>query len=172
MGVQLLFCVETNKSANTDWVYINKTIKQYYIQSPEISLKPIPMGGKTNYRSKTVVAIINSYIRGYSRNGETTVFYCIDTDNCESDPDRKKEFDSIRNYCKKQGYEFIWFCRDIEEVYWGERVESCEKVKMAAKFNRYDQLQKLAEKDLSSNLIRKGKSNILAVLDNYLERKK
>ena len=170
MGIQLLFCIETNKAANTDWIYINKTIRQYYKLSPEISLKTIPMGGKTNYRNKTVNSKIKSFTNGYSRNGKTIVFFCIDTDNCENDPDRKREFDAIYDYCCRQGYEFIWFCRDIEEVYWGERIESGDKVKMAGRFNSHDQIQSITETDLSSELVRKGKSNILVILDRYLER--
>lgn len=170
MGIQLLFCIETNKAANTDWIYINKTIRQYYKLSPEISLKTIPMGGKTNYRNKTVNSKIKSFTNGYSRNGKTIVFFCIDTDNCENDPDRKREFDTIYGYCCRQGYEFIWFCRDIEEVYWGERIEAGDKVKMAGRFNSHDQIQSITETDLSSELVRKGKSNILVILDRYLER--
>lgn len=30
MGLQLIFCVETNKRADTDWVYIEETLKAYY----------------------------------------------------------------------------------------------------------------------------------------------
>lgn len=170
MGIQLLFCVETNNTANTDWIYINKTIRHYYKLTPAVSLKRIPMDGKSNYRSASVRTKIEDYTSKYSRNGRTVVFYCIDTDNFDIDPVRKKEFETIQDYCQKNDHEFIWFCRDIEEVYWGERVKSNTKTQMAAKFNSSDQIERVLARDISSDIARKGRSNILCIMDKYLER--
>ena len=48
---------------------------------------------------------------------EIKVFYCIDTDLYESCYDHQKEFEDIKNFCAKNGYELIWFCHDVEEVF-------------------------------------------------------
>lgn len=170
MGIQLLFCIESNKRARTDWAYIEGTVKYHFSLSPEVSIKPIFMGGKTHFRDPSVLKQIKDYERKYSRSGITKVVYCIDTDNFEQDPDRKKEFDRICDYCNENGYELIWFCRDVEEVYWGERIESGEKLDRAKKFNRTGHIAQISEEALKSNIRRKGRSNILNILSKFLEK--
>ena len=51
---RLLFCVETTKSANTDYAYILETIRYFYVESRKIVLRPIYMESKTRYNSKAV----------------------------------------------------------------------------------------------------------------------
>lgn len=171
MGVQLLFVIESTKKAKTDWAYINGTIKHYYRLSPEYSIKPIPMGGKSHFKDASVSKQIKDYREQYLPTGRTIVVYCIDTDNYHTDPERYKELEDIKKYCSRKGFELIWFCRNIEEVYWGERVESGDKVKRAAQFNKRNHIHSLSEKALSTTVIGKGKSNILVIMDKYLNRR-
>ncbi len=170
MGQQLLFCIEADNKSKTDWVYIKATIDRFYNLPNTVSVKPICMGGKTNYRRNKVVKDIKSAISGFKNNGETHVIYCIDTDNINSDPNREREFKEITDYCAENKYELIWFCRDIEEVYLGKRSEQSAKIDEAKKFKSSDAIMECSEKALTCKQPSLKKSNILIVLDDYLER--
>lgn len=45
--MQILFCLETNQNADTDWVYIHETIEQFYVYR-KVRLRPVYMGTKMN----------------------------------------------------------------------------------------------------------------------------
>lgn len=171
MGQQLLFCVEAKKESKSDWVYIKETIDFFYQKSNELLLKPIYFDGKGNFDRNKIRKQIRERIRGYNRNGTTVVVYCIDTDNIFADPDRVREYETIRKYCDQNNYEFIWFCRDVEEVYWGERVSDSEKVKMSQQFRKNNRIRNIAEETFVATKENRKKSNIVRVLDKYLQRK-
>lgn len=173
MGLQLIFCVETNKQADTDWVYIGETIKAKYNISNQIKLNKINMETKSKYNSRKVLGEIEKLTKAYKdyAHGETKVIYCIDTDAYESNYEQKKELDAIISFCKKYNYDLVWFCHDVEEVFVGKRVETSQKVKEAGVFRSNKGIERVREEKLSSPEIRNKCSNLLRVLDKYLERK-
>lgn len=172
MGIQLLFCVETDDDSKTDWVYIKETLDHYYRLNNEVSLKPVYMSGKGNYKKGSTIREIRKRTNGFRGNGKTVVIYCIDTDDIFADPDRVKEFEEIQNYCGDRKYEFSWFCRDVEEVYWGQQVPASEKVQRSKQFRKVGRIENIPEETLRADKPNRRKSNILGVVDKYLERKK
>ncbi len=169
MNKQIIFCLETNKRADTDWVYINETIKRFYRLSNKIHLEREYLNGKMNYNSKGILKDIAKKTKEY-RIGKTQVIYCIDVDDFENNQDHVHEFDEIHEFCSQNGYELIWFCHDVEDVFLGERIHNTEKTKSAATFRQRKRMDSVDEKMLRSvNCHKVHSSNILAILDGYLE---
>ena len=169
MGLQLIFCVETNKQADTDWVYIMEAIRFRYKLTPQINLNKIYMETKSRYDSRKVLGEIEKQTKCYK--GETKVIYCIDTDSYESNFEQQKEFESINQFCKKRGYDLVWFCHDVEEVFLGKRIENSQKKKEAGTFRSSRGIERVRVEKLSALEVRNKCSNILKVLDGYLEKK-
>lgn len=169
MGLQLIFCVETNKKADTDWVYIVEAIRNKYMLPPQISLSKIYMETKSKYDSRKVLGEIEKRTKCY--NGETRVIYCIDTDAYESNYEQKKELDEIKSFCEKHNYDLVWFCHDVEEVFLGKQLENSQKKKEAGVFRSSKGIERVKEEKLMATEIRNKSSNLLKVLDKYLERK-
>lgn len=75
----VVLCVETDKEAQTDTKYIDKTIRQIYVVNNNIKIAYVYMNGKCNYDKKSVIKQIR---RQYSGDfDEKHVVYCIDIDN-------------------------------------------------------------------------------------------
>ena len=108
MSRQIIFCVEAERHSQSDYVYISETIRRFYKSDPHISYKPVFMGSKSNYNSRKVVKEVNAFISGYR--GETQVIYFIDTDRKDTDYEQKREFDNIKQYCRNNGFDFVFFC--------------------------------------------------------------
>ena len=66
-------------------------------------------------------------------------------------------------------YEFVWFCKDIEHVYIGKRIDDSQKKKEAENFKIQKLIEKVDGKNLSQKNYEAKRSNILAVLDTYSE---
>lgn len=60
----------------------------------------------------------------------------------------------------------MWFCRDIEQVYIGKRVDDSQKKKEAATFKAKKMIQKVDKNRLSVNTYKVSASNIMKVLDD------
>ncbi len=74
--------------------------------------------------------------------------------------------------CNDNNHSFIWFYRDIEEVFLHKSVDNTNKEDVEAKkFSNLPKLGKVDEKSLSFDKKIRYKSNILIVLDKYLTRK-
>ena len=172
MGKQLLFCIKADSKSQTDWVYIQSVIKAFFKVPTSVSIKKICMAGKGNYRRQKTVRQINDKTKAYKRNGETIVIYCVDTDDLFINPDHEREFNDIREYCEKTGAELIWFCRDIEEVFWGTRIAASDKASYASKFRGQNRIMEIAEDKLCVDKCANRTSCILSTLGKYLERKK
>ena len=168
MSKQLLFCVETNSKAETDLVYIRETISNYYDLGNNIRMRFIFFEGKGNYRKKDILKKIADQTKQYKVIGPTHVIYCIDTDRYDADPAHMRELVEIKQYCEQQGYDLIWFCRDVEDVFWGTQIHKDEKTRMAIKFRSSRQILSVEEQKLRSEDYARHKSNILQVLDRYL----
>lgn len=173
MGLQLIFCVETNKQADTDWVYIDETLKEYYQLPNQVKRSKINMETKSKYNSRKVLGEIEKQTKWYKNHahGETKVIYCIDTDAYESNYEHKKELDEIKNFCETHNYDLIWFCHDVEEVFIGKQVENSQKKKEAGAFRSNGGIKSVREEKLSATDIKSKCSNVLRILDKHLERK-
>ena len=169
MSKQILLCVETNKQADTDSVYISCTISHYYEESRKISRKIIHLGTKTKYCDRKIQKEISMYTKGFP--GETYVIYCIDTDEYTVKPEDKKLLEEIKEYCSQKEYDLILFNKDVEDVFWGEQCQNTEKVKKARQFRMKNMIESVHESSLSSTIISRHQSNILHVLDKHLVRK-
>ena len=107
MGLQLIFCLETNKSNQSDWIYVKQTLNHYYVSNVNCKYSRVFMNGKTKYNSKSVEREIRSLINQYkavSRDNVSQVVYIIDTDNYDTDQQDANLYNEINDYCKKQGY--------------------------------------------------------------------
>ena len=89
--VQILFCLETNEKADTDWVYIHETIERFYVYRTD-RLRPVYMETKMNLLQPKVQKKIGRYTKEYK--GETVVVVCTDTDCYDTDC-MQKEFPKI-----------------------------------------------------------------------------
>lgn len=175
MRTQLIFCVEADRRSGTDWVYIQSVLNHCFEITNSVSIKPIFMGGKGNYRQQKVIRRIESRTKEFGANredGATIVIFCIDTDDIQKDPDRLREFETIRAYCDENGFEFVWFCRDIEEVFWQKKVPKSEKLKYAAQFRRDARIADVDMVKLGASECTPRRSNIIEVMSKYLNRRK
>ena len=148
MSRQILFCVESNNKARTDYQYIEETLKRFYKVDRKIRYRAIYLGSKTKYNAKDKVREINKNIKTFI--GETTVIYFIDVDDYDTSYDTKKLYD------------------DIEM---GNSVKDKEKVSKVAEFKRKKMIENVDEFMLRMDYHKRHCSNILKVLDKYWQRK-
>lgn len=170
MAMQMIFCLETNKRANTDYIYIQETIDWLYQKSNQIRFSPVYMGTKTKYRSDDILSEIKKKTKEFTI-GQTKVIYCIDTDQYEKNPEHSNAFRDIKRFCEENSYDLIWFCHDVEEVFLGQKVQDSKKVGEAGAFRRKKGIQEIDMDRLCGEVVRVHTSNILCVLDQYLTRK-
>ena len=170
MRIQMIFCVETNKKADTDSIYITETLNYKYIITNQVKISKIYMGTKSKYNSKEVLKEIKNKIKSFS-SGETKVIYCIDTDKYEKSYEHQKQLNDINQFCINNGYDLIWFCHDVEDVYLGKNISDSQKVTEASNFRKKKMITLINEQNLSCNEKRNHTSNILTILDKYLKRK-
>ena len=69
------------------------------------------------------------------------------------------------------GYDFVFFCRDVEDVYLGKRVANTEKVRAIKKFKSTHAIGSVEVKHLEGKRCQVHCSNIMNVMDKYWERK-
>lgn len=170
MGLQLIFVVETNKRCKSDWIYIKTTIDRFYdFDRAHIKLSPVYMDGKAKYeyREKEVKSLIDQYKKA-SPNNKSVVIYCFDCDNYDNKPEDAKFLKDTQVFCKERGYEYVWFCKDIERVYLEREVPDHQKKKEAGSFMAKKQITKVEEDRLSATSYKANTSNILRVLDNFI----
>ena len=167
MYKQIIFCMETNKHAATDLVYIGETINRFYNVGNNIHLEKEFLNGKGNYNAKNILKSIAKKTKEYEI-GDTHVVYCIDVDDFESNPNHIREFEEIQLFCKQKGYQLVWFCHDVEDVYLGRRILKAEKTKAAESFRSKNKIASVNEASLrSKNNHTVHSSNILSVLDSF-----
>ena len=175
MGLQLIICVETNKKCNSDYIYIKTSIEQFYsINQGNIKLSPVYLEGKGNYSSKKATNEINKLSKQYrvsSEENKSIVLCCFDCDDYDSKPEDMIFLNGARSYCNQNGYRFIWFCKDIEQVYLGRSIPDSNKKKEAETFLKKKKIKDVRIDNLRVSRYQNGKSNLCAVLDDYLIRK-
>ena len=96
---------------------------------------------------------------------------CFDCDDYDSKPEDAEFLVNDRRYCDQKGYDFIWFCKDIECVYLGKKVDDSQKKNESAMFKVKKLINTVEERKLLVNNYRANTSNILNVMDRYLVRK-
>ena len=173
MGRQLIFAVETNKKCNSDWIYIKDTIEYFYsYERTQVKFSVVYMDGKGNYNSKKKEKEIKSLASQYSSTSNTNrsrVIYCFDCDDYDSKMDDLKFLEEAKKYCDEHEYDFVWFCKDVEQVYIGKKVDDSQKKKEAATFKAKKQINSIGSKKLLMKNYRNNTSNIMNVLDGYSE---
>lgn len=163
----IVICVECNKQSETDKIYISETIKKYYNIGNEVAIRYCKMGTKTKYNK------IQSKIKEATKNApDYTIILCVDTDDIFASSEAVSLNEKITEYCHAQGYELVWFCKDIEEVFLHEIVSDTDKPKKAELFKTNPRTCKATESSLSVQTPdNRKKSNLLRVLDKYLNRR-
>ena len=170
MAFQIVFVVESDKASKTDYMYIRTILLDYYniLTRKDIKLTSIFMAGKGMYDQPKVLKAVNKAIKDYKTIGNTYVVYCFDTDKYDSSPEDEKMIRAEEQFCKDKGYDFVWFCHDVEEVFLGHSIDSSEKTDAAKKYFANSKNRKVKADNLKAKVYGKGKSNLISVLDKYL----
>lgn len=173
MGLQLIFVVETNDKCKSDWIYIKDTIERFfYYDQTMVKLSPVYMNGKGNYKGKEkqITRLIDQY-RVTQKENRSVVIYCFDCDDYDKKPEDMRFLQEVQRYCEEKHYEMIWFCKDIESVYLGRKVEDSKKQKEAAQFKSKKMIGQVSAERLNAEQFQVNRSNFLRVVGAYLERK-
>lgn len=170
MAIQIVLVVEADERSRSDYIYIRSVLDKWFNlhMLSDVKFSAVFMGGKGNYNKKKVVNTINTHVKRFSALGETHVVYCFDTDKYDSDPDDKKQLCNEEKYCRDNGYDFVWFCHDIEEAFLGKSVEKSEKTDKARHYSANKGIDKVNKGNLMAKTMSRGKSNLLCVLNKYL----
>ncbi len=173
MGLQLIFVVETNKKCKSDWIYIKDTIDRFYqYDQVQVKFSPVYMDGKGKYKNKEkeISNLISQYVAGNKTN-QSKVIYCFDCDDYDSKPEDAEFLANAKRYCDEKGYDFIWFCKDIERVYLGKKVNDSQKKKESATFKAKKLIDLVDKSKLAANNYRANTSNIMNIIGKYLSHK-
>ena len=168
MSLQLIFVVETNKTCKSDWIYIKDTIDYFFeYDRTAIKLTPVYMDGKGKYKNKEkeILKLISQYA-STSKKNKSKVIYCFDCDDYDMKQEDADFLSEARRYCREKDYEFVWFCKDVEQVYLGHSVNDSQKKKEAAGFKIRKEINNINTRKLSEKNYKTGTSNIINVLDN------
>ena len=88
-----------------------------------------------------------------------------------SKPEDLKFLNNVQQYCNSCEAEFIWFCKDIERVYLGKKVDKSQKKAESVIFKANKLIRNINVSKLSSASYQANTSNIIDILDKYLIRK-
>lgn len=136
MGLQLIFVVESNKKCKSDWIYIRDTIDRFYqYNQVQVKFSPVYMDGKGKFKNKEkeISSLISQYAAGNKKN-QTKVIFCFDCDDYDSKSEDAEFLENAKRYCDANKYDFIWFCKDVERVYLGKKVDDSQKKKESTTF--------------------------------------
>ncbi len=97
------------------------------------------------------------------------MIYCFDCDDFDTKTKDSDFLKKAKEYCKENGYEFVWFCRDIEQVYIGKQVDNNQKKKEAVTFKSGKLIKKVNVDRLCETNYRVNRSNFMTVLDQFQE---
>jgi len=174
MGLQLIICVETNRRDGSDDVYIKSAIDHFYeIDQANNKLTFVYMNGKSRFFTPKVQKSIEQNIKLYkaAEDNESVVLCCFDCDEYENNPQDRAFLEKAQRYCDEQGYYLIWFCKDIEHVFLGKQIPNTKKTLEAKGFKIKKLIQKVNADYLRASHYQIHKSNMCAVLDQFLVRK-
>ena len=161
----LLIIVETRKNANTDDAYIKETIRRFYPGPHDFIPKFIYMKSKSAFNSRDVGREIKEYV---SLSNVIGIVQCIDLDDYDISIADTKLNNKIEAHCQKEHYDLVWFCKNVEDVYYfNTEIEKNRKVNKAKQFVKNKKIEGVNEANLRSEAYSKRHSNILTVLDKY-----
>ncbi len=170
--MQVILCMESSSDSKSDYIYISSAIRKYYsIDRNKIKFTRVYMDGRGNYASSKVSKKIASFTAQYkagNKNAESVVIYCFDCDRYDAVKEDEDFLKKAKQYCKEKGYKFVWFCRDIENVFLGRQVADSQKTKEAENFAKANGVEKLDKAKLCADKYKDGYSNLCIVLDDYL----
>ena len=83
-----------------------------------------------------------------------------------------KFLEKAKKYCDDHEAEFVWFCKDIERVYTGKKVNAVDKKKKSEEFKKKKQISEVKVDKLSAAEYQENTSNILRILEQYLDMKR
>lgn len=129
--------------------------------------------GKYSNKEKAIASQIKTY-QNAVKNGasrRSVVIYCFDCDEYDTNQEDLVFLDKAEQYCAYHDYDFVWFCKDVEQVYLGKKVDKGKKKKEAEAFRCRRIIESISANQLSAEKYRIGTSNIMKVLDKYLERR-
>ncbi len=171
MAHQLMFALESDEKSRSDYMYIKSVLNKWYNLNSrnDVKVSPVFMRGKGNYNKSGVIKRIKELIKNYRMTGDSQVIYCFDTDKYENNPNDSKLLSDAEEYCRHNGYEFVWFCHDIEEVFLGKTVPKSEKTAAAKRYLMINGINDVCEDSLSAKKIAPKKSNLLTVLRRLFE---
>ena len=168
---QLIFVVETNKTALSDDRYIKKLVyNRYVVNDNDFMMQFVHMNGKGNYNNSTIISQINHFVR-INKDDDNYVIYCFDTDRIDSNQEALYTFNSEKEYCERNNYDLIWFVYNIEYVLLGKNVEKNKKKQESVSFFKNKRSLIPTKRITSKGEPRVGYSNIYSVLDSYLKVK-
>ena len=173
MGLQLIFVVETNKKCKSDWIYIKDTIDHFFqYDQAQVKFSPVYMDGKGRYKNKEkeISSLISQYAGGNKKN-RSCVMFCFDCDDYDSKPEDAEFLKNAKQYCDDREFDFIWFCKDIERVYIGKKVDDSQKKSESAAFKAKKLIDVVDGEKLMVNSYCSNSSNIINVISKYLTRK-
>lgn len=164
---QFILVLESKSDKDSDYMYVRSFVKEYIKDCKNIKITSIPMSGKNNYNSKSLQNKINKAIKDY-KHGNSVVIYGYDTDNINSNYDDVEYDKQITDYCKRHNYQLVFFCRDVEEVFLGKRINNNYKAQEAERYLRNRGIEAINVDKLQSVNKIKGRSNLCLVLNQIL----
>ena len=176
MSLQLIFCVEANQQCKSDFMYIRQTLDRFYdYDNSHVQIRPVYMDGRGNYKTKKTLKKIKDLMKPFlsaSSNNQSYVIYCFDSDEYDSKIEDFRFLEQARLFCNSvENYRFVWFCKDIEDVYLGKRIDNHQKAKEVVRFVRRKLINNINVQSLSSSRYYQHQSNLCLVLDEFLTRK-
>ena len=166
----VLFC-EASSESGTDFSYIREYIHDRYPDKRRlIHIDKVSLGSKTKYEKgkRKAADLIKKYALQH-KHEKQVVICCFDTDIGKTGAEETN--DKIVAFCKTNGYELVWFHRDIEEVFLGNHIPDKDKLRCAKNFVERGNVKGIKDKKMMVPDPRKGNlgtSNLKGVLDKYL----
>ena len=127
------------------------------------------METKTKYNDSGIIKKINKKISKFDK---YEIIYCLDTDKIVARYEDIKLNEEINKYCLENNIKIVWFCENIEDVFLHQHISDSDKVRMAKKFSRENQLGKSTKESLSRKTLTSKTSNLLLIFDEILEQKR
>lgn len=171
--LQIVLVVETSGIDKTDAIYINAVLDKYY-DTEGVNIAYEFLKGKHNYKSQKIVGTINTRVKAFkSYGGVTVIIYFVDTDSVNPSYEDNSFFANLYKFTKEKGFELVWFCKNVENVFLEVEPESLHsKTESAKNFDRSGKIDELPIEKFQKEKVTIYCSNIMKVLDKYLPRKK
>ncbi len=171
---QLILVMETDKHSKSDYMYLRSFIDHFFLIDQHTKICPVYLNGKRNYNNAGIIKIIKKeqklFYDSFS-DGLSHVVYCYDTDDLDFNQDDQNFDKQISEFCESNGYFLVFFCRDIEEVFSGSRINKSDKRKTAESFYRGGKIKNIIIDKFKSEKKRKTYSNLYLVLAKLLPEK-